>query len=165
MCEWVIVTCAEWLIDIGQNFTSNFVCVFTEYLIMERPKMYHCSLCEAQFSRNFHLRRHIRTVHHINGQQFNCDICSKSFAREDTLKSHRMIHFPEKRKRHQCTSCNVTFVSKGKLTRHQESKHISLQFCCHVCEKEFSRKDALKRHLKIHAKSTQNRGDVKKGKK
>ncbi|KAI5274913.1 hypothetical protein E4T47_02163 [Aureobasidium subglaciale] len=48
-------------------------------------KPFHCSICNRDFARHEHLKRHITT--HTNEKSYAC-FCGKAFARKDLLKRH-----------------------------------------------------------------------------
>lgn len=56
----------------------------------KNPKPYRCGICQKNFRRNFHLKRHIGT-HSIN-RPFRCPLCLASFARRDVLNRHVDAH-------------------------------------------------------------------------
>ncbi|KAK4079012.1 transcriptional regulator family: Fungal Specific TF and C2H2 zinc finger [Trichoderma harzianum] len=49
-----------------------------------------CDICDASFSRQEHLVRHIKS--HTREKPFKCLICGKGFARQDVLNRHRTSH-------------------------------------------------------------------------
>ncbi|KAL5089148.1 hypothetical protein Trisim1_006001 [Trichoderma cf. simile WF8] len=49
-----------------------------------------CDICDATFSRQEHLVRHIKS--HTREKPFKCLICGKGFARQDVLNRHRTSH-------------------------------------------------------------------------
>ena len=46
----------------------------------------------------------------------------------------------------------VRFKSRANKQRHMDSVHGVKNFRCHICKKQYSRKDVLRNHLKIHSK-------------
>ena len=55
------------------------------------------------------------------------------------------------RGQHVCSVCNKPFSSRHHLVRHMRSVHErSLSHACPVCGKMFCRKDVLNKHLKSH---------------
>lgn len=54
------------------------------------------------------------------------------------------------RNRHQCAECPKYFTLNRNLLRHQREKHEGVSHPCIVCGKEFSRNDALNKHLVVY---------------
>ncbi|KAJ3269476.1 iron-binding protein [Terramyces sp. JEL0728] len=82
---------------------------------------------------------------HDSGQ-FKCHIpgCGRLFTRPFNLKSHLETHNPARNKSHQCAECHAQFY----LARHAQIHNRTMIFNCAGCNRTFSRKDALKRHLR-----------------
>lgn len=50
-----------------------------------------------------------------------------------------------------CDICYRTFTTKGNLSRHFQAAHVGgVKFPCHICGKEFKRKEDRNTHLRIH---------------
>lgn len=84
--------------------------------------------------------------------------CHRSFSRIQNLKSHEKIHFPNRGRYFLCHICQAGFTrSQGifkyliqDLTRHINIHSGIKNFKCpgDGCQKSFSRKDALRRHVR-----------------
>ena len=48
-----------------------------------------------------------------------------------------------------CTTCNKSYSQKKKLKRHMKTVHSNEEFECNTCNKSYSNKEALKRHLQF----------------
>lgn len=94
----------------------------------------------------------------MKGNPHRCDICSKSFTRGTTLREHARTHTNERP--YKCSTC-IKGVSRLKDCRRHELLHLNgKRFICgdHEdrenlkghwrCGREFSRKYALREHLK-----------------
>ena len=53
---------------------------------------------------------------------------------------------------HQCHVCQKNLSSKQILRRHINEVHSGIKYDCEVCGKPFARKTALTRHMKTHMK-------------
>ncbi|KAK3858572.1 hypothetical protein Pcinc_035244 [Petrolisthes cinctipes] len=146
-----------------------------------RTRRFSCRLCNASYSREAKLRRHM--LNHSQEHQekdFNCTKCQKSFGRKEylqnhmkkfhdgkkykceicgflcsspfNLETHRMKHMDDKP--YKCELCEKTFVRRDFLDNHMELVHKNKRSKCEVCGKLFSRKDVLKRHLAVHNNQT-----------
>lgn len=94
--------------------------------------------------------------HQIQQEQeiWNCDICNRSFSTKQILQRHRIaIH--DHNKDFKCDQCDQWFSSSNnhELIKHVNEVHNGFKkFICDypTCNKEFSRRDALKRHRQTH---------------
>ena len=164
-----------------------------------------CLHCERIFNSKESLKYHIKSVHEgfkapcdICGKQFTitylkshqekcgkpkrkakftCEFCRRKYNDEETLQNHLktcsvltcelcLAKFPEEKyPKHrticklieviqedsfQCKACNKNFSRKDNITRHIESVHLKLRnHLCSDCGKEFSEKAALVRHVSM----------------
>lgn len=85
-----------------------------------------------------------------------CDICSKQFTTKQILQRHRIAQHDQS-KDFKCDQCDTWFSSSNnhELIKHVNEVHNGFKkFICEFpgCNKEFSRRDALKRHKQCHEK-------------
>lgn len=85
---------------------------------------------------------------------WNCDICNRSFSTKQILQRHR-IALHDHNKDFKCDQCDQWFSSSNnhELIKHVNEVHNGFKkFICDFngCNKEFSRRDALKRHRQTH---------------
>lgn len=94
-------------------------------------------------------------VHDVNADDTKtfCDICDKNFKDSATYKSHSRVHLQKKPDIHKCERCDKTFTRKTHLRRHMLTHNSSKPFKCPHCEKSFSRSEHLNTHISIHTGS------------
>lgn len=85
-----------------------------------------------------------------NTQHAQCSYCSVVFTTASEISQHCTVHrdivlnhFTT------CPVCRIELSTRGGLHRHTAT-HIGLLFSCGFCTAEFSRKDNLKRHVKLN---------------
>ena len=110
---------------------------------------------------------------HVHSTQtYRCDCCDFEFKSLDSLRGHQ--HYMKNKddtRNHMCEHCGAAFTTKSCLKKHiQEwvsslyriqnilcqkletrfqNVHLENQFHCDICEKSFSQKAELKRHMKL----------------
>ncbi|KAG7155980.1 uncharacterized protein LOC121854298 [Homarus americanus] len=145
-----------------------------------RTRRFSCRLCNANYSREAKLRRHMLSHSQEHQEkEHKCSKCPKSFSTKEYLQAHLKVHGGKKykcetcgflcssmfnlethRKKHlgdkpfKCELCEKTFVRRDFLDNHMEQVHKNKKSKCQVCGKLFSRKDVLKRHLAVHNNET-----------
>ncbi|KAJ3354731.1 hypothetical protein HDU83_004646 [Entophlyctis luteolus] len=86
-----------------------------------------------------------------SGKRFDCNECGRSFSRLFNLKSHLHTHNPARAKSFSCELCGVGFCRQQDLMRHATVHDKSKIMKCPQCPgKTFSRKDALRRHIRLN---------------
>lgn len=81
-----------------------------------------------------------------------CEICGKNFTNQSQLKYHARTHMPiEERRTFECYFCRAIFAYKKSLIPHMAlHSGPKPKFQCEICQMNFSRTDALRRHQLIH---------------
>ncbi|XP_074655813.1 uncharacterized protein LOC141909306 [Tubulanus polymorphus] len=131
-----------------------------------------CQICGASFSQCHNLTIHMRR--HAEFKPFQCDWCGIRFCRMSDLTKHEDLHLREESggKRLQnrlhppkrlpnsieereeklrmnekltCRLCGERFRSESVLKCHE--KQHGKEFCCDMCDRQFSRSGDLKRHI------------------
>ncbi|CAG8591208.1 6142_t:CDS:2 [Ambispora leptoticha] len=85
-----------------------------------------------------------------NQKTFACPNCNRQFNRKFNMQSHLLTHNPNRTKPFRCEveGCASTFTRKHDLKRHVNGIHkCEKLYQCPACLRNFSRKDAWKRHL------------------
>lgn len=125
-----------------------------KYLIdqtLEKPKYYYyvtmkCEICDTVLPRKdmkFHMNDH-------NGARpYSCDQCDKAYSSPWKRARHiKVVHVDQLLA---CDQCGVTFKCKMNLTRHLRTSHATAAaVVCTLCERKFSCRDSLKRHMMVH---------------
>lgn len=136
----------------------------------EHLKMHHsavhtdntfdCKDCGRGFSYKSALDRHIKVVHE-NRKDFICSACGKEFgSRYDLTQhfdgTHAVENDEEKRVSRTCKVCGKIFMKERNLKMHYTAVHTDATFDCPVCQKKFSFKSALERHVKVVHENQKN---------
>jgi len=117
---------------------------------------YKCSICPAAFTRNQHLKTHIRR--HSGEKPFKCQDCSKTFVKKSQLTRHRMNHTGQKP--FQCTACGKRFADKWTWNNHKRRHTGEKPFSCHLCDKTYMINQSLRRHMRSH-KGQSEKSEIK----
>ena len=98
----------------GQLLSTDFDLNVEMVSVHDRKKPVKCSICNATFTRNSSLNRHVASVHEGKKPQdskkpFKCNICNSAFTRKSNLKTHSAsVH--DGKKVFDCDICDTTFT-------------------------------------------------------
>ena len=113
-------------------------------------KPFSCHLCDYASTQQQNLNRHMRR--HTGEKPFSCDVCGKKFRQKNQVKEHKSVHTGERP--YSCVVCGMSFVTKGRLKRHHlKHTHIKKSHKCELCDKMFTWKGDLAKHIKDTHKS------------
>lgn len=113
-----------------------------------------CKICNKSFKKQLSLEKHM--VKHINSH--TCLVCREEFESEPLLTQHMGLHPDVKQEAvdgnlFQCTVCGVGFCKSRSLgqhmKKHKREKPIEA-YICEYCNKEYTGKNSLRRHIKLH---------------
>ncbi|XP_037040901.1 zinc finger protein 84-like isoform X2 [Bradysia coprophila] len=99
-----------------------------------------CPICGTGFAKNNHLDRHV-ALHY--GSTFKCDVCEEMFDQFKSYRLHTANHLSHDK------SVQASKVLTNESNRNEK---ISRRLECQLCEKIFSKKSNLERHMKSHEK-------------
>ena len=138
---------------------------------------YHCSYCDKKFKTKGHLDQHVYT--HTGTKAYKCEICERSFYVKHKLKFHyKKVHAEDRqvptlvREDNKgseglpsfCTPAEIQCKESSEIIQHAYSgnridhcKQVHAEisgtrtYRCNYCDREFSKKGSLTRHLKTHS--------------
>lgn len=109
-------------------------------------RSYKCDVCEKEFKRKAHLRRHYRL--HTGERPYDCQWCGQTFARSEQRNQHIA-------REHNQSHITCSICGKGFRTDEERMNHMVLHlenkyFRCTICMKEFDKASALAGHMQVH---------------
>ncbi|XP_022913833.1 zinc finger protein 436-like [Onthophagus taurus] len=117
-------------------------------------KPFSCKACNKDFTRKYHLDRHIAQTGCDGGPKnnFQCNVCYKEFARKDNLRDHLRAHAGQtkKKKVFVCMYCEKVFQGSGLLSVHLRTHTGERPYACDLCPKRFPSSGAMKKHRRMH---------------
>jgi uncharacterized Zn-finger protein len=105
-------------------------------------KRFFCQICNAGFSKQAHVVRHMRT--HSVEKSFPCELCDKAYKDQYTLKTH-----------HETVHLGITFTCEicgFQSDRYSVKKHLKRcvgqkKYICETCHKEYYLKKCYEQHI------------------
>uniref|UniRef100_A0A8D8X520 Zinc finger protein 26 n=1 Tax=Cacopsylla melanoneura TaxID=428564 RepID=A0A8D8X520_9HEMI len=143
------------------NTTSRSREKYLRHLQQCKPEGgFQCDYCKKKFPYKKILQNHIETFH-LEDRPYACDMCGHTFKSKLYLGSHikqvHLKHYKRKPKVFSCSACSKCFGSRRALLDHQYVHTGVKSYPCILCEKIFTYKGGLTRHIK-------NRHEVKEKK-
>ncbi|XP_030762145.1 GDNF-inducible zinc finger protein 1-like [Sitophilus oryzae] len=150
--------------NVQHHLQNNHIDSRAKELNKLQKKVYRCSTCSYQARDMSGLRQH-NLVHLApeERQMFACAHCEKKYTLKRNLRRHLTDDHTDTRMKesqknvHRCSTCSYQTRDISTLRQH-EKLHLAPEerqmFVCTQCDKKFSRKYDLKRHLKrrIHSR-------------
>ncbi|CAI5741021.1 unnamed protein product [Hyaloperonospora brassicae] len=90
---------------------------------LEVRKPFKCDLCQARFTYNHGLTRHVKRSHWNVNRPFECAECRKGFKKKSELQAHSYVHtgvLP-----FECKECGERFMKRFQMTRHQRKHSVN----------------------------------------
>lgn len=129
-----------------------------------KRKVLSCTICNKQYHRTSSLNKHLTKHRLLN--PIRCKICNKNFETETLLVEHTLNHSEEltikadtdEDKIYECPNCDLKYSKRRSLSMHlkrhkgEKSHEKKKLYVCDICQKGFSMKSLLKRHLQLHNK-------------
>lgn len=129
------------------------------YMRHNKDNPFRCDMCGKRFAAKTLQLEHMST--HSMERKFVCQKCGRGFFKRSKLNKHLKIKSDCSKRVYDlngvytCKFCFLEFESTTERNSHIKQVHVSDAdlkiFGCTVCGKDFARRQALKRHLKIHA--------------
>ena len=94
---------------------------------------YKCAKCDATFTNQGKLTRHLTTVH-SDARPFQCTFCDMAFKDSSNLRVHTQRH--ENKKSFKCSECEAAYNTRGDLLKHMNF-HNRQRYACKECDKQF----------------------------
>lgn len=79
-------------------------------------------------------------------KKFHCAVCNAAFLSKSALKNHEKVFHSDSVEEHVC-DCGKVFSSKMKLYQHRLTVHKKGHYPCSSCEKVYTVKAALQKHI------------------
>uniref|UniRef100_A0A665SZW7 C2H2-type domain-containing protein n=1 Tax=Echeneis naucrates TaxID=173247 RepID=A0A665SZW7_ECHNA len=147
--------------DVGKGWQNKF-----NFETAEKQETFECTVCSSFFPSQPKLSRHVAMFHAT--KLFKCTRCDSSFTHEKSLKRHRRINKCKKvtiernasvpmdtdppkqngtNQVHVATNRILQRI-KPSLCNHYREDHPEDAFTCHFCNKAYSVKKSLARHIR-----------------
>ena len=142
-----------------RSFTRKFDLQRHQTRVHQGSYKFQCETCGQGFMDTHALKVHGDNEHSGTGENskyvFRCDTCKVSFTRKYDLQRHE-IRIHQGAYKYHCELCGKGCMDSHGLKVHFEVNHleegaertVKQPVICSVCQKEFSRKPELLRHMK-----------------
>ncbi|XP_017781421.1 PREDICTED: protein suppressor of hairy wing-like isoform X2 [Nicrophorus vespilloides] len=140
----------------------------------QKDEINPCTICLRSFKTTASLKRHITVAHgqeeytndedplafelcaccgepidsaHTTGS-IKCTHCdNKLFDMQSNLSRHISLEHPDEKGVYKCCECARTFLSHAAILKHMQSHPLAKPYSCKACNRDFTRKYHLERHV------------------
>ena len=94
---------------------------------------------------------------------YECEYCATKFANLSSVGRHqrrsckKLMKKKEESNDFQCATCNRTFSKKVNMERHMKIHTRDQDFLCEICNKRYTDQSSLVRHQQIHRRTNESR--------
>ncbi|XP_018576196.1 zinc finger protein 2 homolog [Anoplophora glabripennis] len=138
--------------DCQKNFKTKEQLI--DHMRIHPIKSVKCLGCNREFSRKYHLDRHIGQTGctGLPRKVFDCRVCKRYFTRKDNLAEHLRGHAGQgkKKKTFNCGFCGKVFHGYALLNVHVRTHTGEKPYPCDLCPKKFPSAGAMKKHRRMH---------------
>lgn len=104
-----------------------------------------CDQCSYVAKSSSRLESH-KLYRHKTDRNYECTICLKTFKQRGDLRAHVRRH--QIVEPYRCDKCDFETLNEEGLNTHSKLHDRNHDYCCHICQRVFSRGNNLSRHLK-----------------
>ena len=95
--------------------------------------MSKCEICTKMFKSNNHLQQHLKT--HSDEKHYSCNLCSKSFKWDSSLNTHIQAAHNPSGPAFKCDQCDKCFSDRNNLKKHLYVHSDIKPYICSFCKK------------------------------
>ena len=107
-----------------------------------------CPMCGIKVKNKKTLAGHIKRIHEQVEPKYLCHLCPASFRVQNYLNGHlKTVHSKLPKDVYSCDKCDYKTPFEKYMRLHKSRVHEERKFHCTVCERKFSSKSNLKRHI------------------